>query len=90
MTEAATEIQRTISVGNGELLRATLSECGVFLWLESSEWPGKFPLYVGIDEDWEAFRQAVEAIRAEASDRAHIRNTVQQLIDPIDGPDGEA
>ncbi len=80
---------RQIAIGN-EQLSMRLSECGLMIWLEFSDWPHRFPLCAGREKDWAAFKSAVDEIRSEALQRARITNAVQDLLDPIDGPNGEA
>lgn len=89
-SEQQYHIRRTIAVLGSERLGLTLSSSGLEVWLSHSDWLHSFPLPVGRDEDWMAFKAAVESIRAEALSRARQEIAFQQLVDPIDGPSGEA
>lgn len=91
MSELENEtIRRAIEVERGkERMSLALADHGMTVWLNHSDWPHPFPLPV-TDEDWPTVRDAVESIRAEAKSRAKMENAFQQLVDPIDGPNGEA
>lgn len=83
-------IRREIAVEmDRERLSLTLADHGMCVWLRHSDWPHAFPIPV-TDEDWPTVRDAIESIRTEALRRAKTENAFQQLVDPIDGPDGEA
>lgn len=92
MSEAieSAPIVREVQVCESETLRLTLADCGLFVWLESSAFPHRFPLSVGRDADWRAVQGAIGSIRDEAVGRARMENIVSELLDPIGGPEGEA
>ncbi len=73
-----------------EKMCLTLGESGVDIWIERQDWPYRFPLSAMMDWDWAVFTGAVISIQNEARRRAKMEVAFQQLVDPIDGPDGEA
>lgn len=88
--ELKERIEREVQVLGDQRLFLTLASSGLEVWCSHSGWRGTFPLPVGRDKDWEAVRAAIDSIHAEAKERARRENAFQQLVDPIDGPDGEA
>lgn len=90
MSSENAPIRREVQVLGDTRLFLTLADHGMEIWLGHSDWPHGFPLPVGRDADWQAVREAIESIRAEAAERARINVAFQDLVDPIDGPGGEA
>lgn len=66
-----------------------LDPCGLILWLtmtdDNQTW--KLPLP---RRAWGEIQIAIGSLLAEEAERTRISLAVQQLIDPIDGPGGEA
>lgn len=87
-TEAAPRC-RHIHVDGEGTWRVTLSDDGLTLWVSASEWPqfGTFPLP---RRGWADFKVAVDEILVQATEQARIDNAFDALVDPIDGPNGEA
>lgn len=89
ITVEDTTLRAEVIVPREPTVCVALSSCGLILWLaleaDGQRWSLPLPR-----RSWEGVREAVEGLLAQDVRLAHINNTVQALVDSIDGPGGEA
>jgi hypothetical protein len=80
---------RTVHTPQHPTVTLTLSPCGLILWLDmdvdAEQWVFPVPALA-----WGGIRTAAAELLAEAHRRAQIATALQELLDPITGPEGEA
>jgi hypothetical protein len=80
-------LERLATTPGEEPVLLTLADHGLTIWVSSRRWPQPFPLP---RRRWDVLKADGDALLKADEERARISNAVVHLMDPIDGPDGEA